>query len=646
MRESNPLAKIKLKARREWSEGKSANIITRSDFKVKEVADVLSFQREFLGRNELSPKQAEAYLALWGKKGGEWNTKHHETVLLIGMKGGKNFWAEGDIAYTCYLISCMRDPHDFFSKITGRPVPYTIEKTFDLVNVSSVDEGQARRSFFDSVKKILKLTKDPLSRENWFEKYAGLDLREQFGDFGRREIIFPTDQHGKGGIRLLSFNSTSTAPEGIHILRYYADELSRASSKMKHHQAVGLLELGLNNTSASFPNRVGKVIEWSYPNDTDFDLTYERYELSHTEENILGMKCPTFEFNPSLTREMLEDRYRIDPKKARRVYECEKSISKDNFFQPYVEKLDQMVNPAVEGKLIYKPTIITRKTNRPDGTDYHFSSVEILALKGDLRKRCFTLDPSKVRDRFTILGGYNENIDPLKMDVFIEDKPEIIATNVRPVVDIVIVIEPSPEAPVDYIGVGDIFTQLIKVFPNTQSVNSDHFQNEKLRQEVIAKGVQAETYFFSNSKQVQLYTYLRANVWNNNIEFYQDRHTLKFANKDMNITEALIWEARAVLKDGNKIDHPAWGSKDILDSLTILNWDLMQLEAKGNTNEDLKDENLIAYLNQFAKEYMKLEEFDLPYEEILKRLVGIMHLSQHQVDRVATLYAEKYGIDR
>lgn len=557
------------------------------------------------------------------------------------MKGGKNFFAEGDVAYTCYFISCLRDPHDFFTKVTGRTIKYTPEKTFDIVNVSSVDESQARRAFFDSVKKILQGTKDPKSGENWFERYAGLDLREEHGDFTKKEIIFPTEL-GRGGIRLMSFNSTATAPEGVHILRFYADELSRANTKAKHREATALLELGLNNTTASFPNNIGKVLEWSYPNDTDYDLTYERYEASFKQSQIYGRRYSTYEFNPTVKREHFQKRYEADHQKAQRVFECIKHISKQNFFQPYVDKIPEMENPLITGKLAYHRKVIERQTNKGMRA---FTTVEVLRIQGDNRRRCFACDPSKVRDRFVILGGYIEPIDTLKMDMFIGDSYEVVSTNVKPVIDIAIVIDPTQSAPIDYIGIGDIFSILIKAFPNTQSINSDHFQNEKLLQEVIQKGVSAETYFFSNQKQIQLYTMLKGNIWNNNIDFYHDHHALDFANRKMNITQAVIWELQGLIQDGSKIDHPIWGSKDIADALAILNWDLMHLETKGGTNDIdlLNNEKLYAYTSLYLREKARLKKEKVPLKELNQKLKEILKLTDLQFQRIAEYAFERYG---
>src|SRR3990167_5651171 len=117
-----------------------------SDFRrdVGGVADVLSFGREFLKR-VASPAQAEVLVAVCGKNAEEWDTAFHEVVLLVGMKGGKNFVCEWIVAYMLYKIGCLVDAHAYFTKITKRAVGYTREKSFDIVNVSSVDEVQARR---------------------------------------------------------------------------------------------------------------------------------------------------------------------------------------------------------------------------------------------------------------------------------------------------------------------------------------------------------------------------------------------------------------------------------------------------------------------------------------------------------------------
>lgn len=49
--------------------------------------------------------------------------------------------------------------------------------------------------------------------------------------------------------------------------------------------------------------------------------------------------------------------------------------------------------------------------------------------------------------------------------------------------------------------------------------------------------------------------------------------------KPITITDLLLREGKQVTKEGNKIDHPPSSSKDIMDSLAILNSEIIQLEV-------------------------------------------------------------------
>ncbi len=587
--------------------------------------------------------QTEDLIAIFGDKPGEWNFDYHEFALAIGMKGGKNFLAETIVSYACYFIKSLVNPHDYFTKITKRPIKYTQEKNFDIVNVSSVDETQARRVFFDTVKNVLRLTKCPKTGENWYEKYAGLDMRPGgFGDMQSKIIMFPTAVPGAGTIRLMSFNSTASAPEGIHCLLYMCDELSRADTKPKYNEAKKLLDLGINNTTASFPNRTGKVIEWAYLNDTDFDLTNERYELSFTIPTIYGRKCATWDYNPAVSKETFGDIYKADPIKAKTVFEGIKPTSKDNFFQPYVDKIPEVISQSIFNTIRTNRIITHRQTN---GKEYSFTGTEVLRLEGDNRVRCFSADPSKVRDRFCIVGGYLETIDPMKMEIFIGETPEVINTNSKPIIDTLIVIDPIPGSPIDYMDVANIFSLLIQKFPNTKSINFDHFQNEKLRQEIINRGIESETYFFSNQAQLRLYTILRANIWNNNFVICQDEHKLTVNRKELSFTDLYEFEAKHLIKDGLKLDHPSWGSKDLIDSIAICNYDLMNLEVSGVATEItlLTEEKLRKLCEIYMEEKYKLIEAETPLESIESILADKLNLKPREADILRDFVKENYN---
>jgi len=606
------------------------------------------FANEFMKRFP-GEKQLQVLYAINGDKPGQWNTDYHEIALEIGMKGGKNWILEIDAAFTMYYIECLIDPHAYFSNITKRLIPYSIDKTFDLINVSVVDEKQAQRAFFDSVKKAIKLTMDPKTGDNWFERYTDLDLREEYGDLKRKEIVFPTRQRGAGGIRVMSFNSAAAAPEGLHMLKFYADELSRANTKAKYIEADKLLKLGLMNTAVSFPNRVGKAVGWAYPNDTDYDLAHERYELSLKEESIFGMRLSTYEFNPSVTREFFADQYRADPIDAAMKFDCIKPLSKDNFYQPHSYKLEEAINKNLSNIVEYKQIIKTGHTN--DGREYKRTGIEILSLRGDKKDRCFAFDASKTKDRFVIAGGYSETIDPLKIELMIDNQTEIVVTNKKPIVDFLMVIEPKDKCPVDYPGIGNIFTAILKAFPNTKKISSDHFQNEKVRQEIENKGVIAETYPFSNSMQLKLYLLKRWDIWTNNIEICNDEyehHKIKIGSRHISPSELWLLEGQKLIKQGPKIDHPKDFSKDAQDAVVILVNDLMRLEVEGVTNmangiEALTEEKFRELVEKYMDIKSELIADDVGSNDINKIISERLGLKDNDVKRIARFVKENYN---
>lgn len=626
-------------------QGDSANIII-SDFRreVGEIPDVLSFSREFLKRYP-SDNQAEVLTAVFGEKGGDWSTSFFDFVMLIGQRGGKNTVAETLVDYAIFFISCLRNPHEFFTKKTKKLVPYTADKNFDIVNVSSVSSTQAQRAFFDTIKNVIKLTIDPKTKNNWFERYAGLDLRSGVGDIQTDNIVFPPRKQGEGSIRLLSFNSTAKAPEGLHILLYLADELSRAETKATYREAEKLLNLGMRNTGVSFPNGVGKTICWSYPNDSIYDLTYKKYEGSRNLEGVYARKFKTWEFNPSVTKEMFDRFYRADPLNAMLCFECIKPLARNNYFAPYPEKLEEAINNELENRIKYKLTHIERETTRGKRKQ---TAIEILEIKGDSRERCFAIDPSRVKDRFVIVGGYNETIDPLQLEVIRGDSEEIIFLNKKPVIDIIIVIDPQQGYPIDYTSIGDVLSQLIKHFPNTQSVNSDHFQNAKLLDEITKKGISANTYHFANATQVRLYDKLKIQLFNNCVEICNDKfHKVQDGSEYITNTSLWLKEGQQLIKEGQKIDHPNGGSKDLTDCTAIAVYDLLELDAKSgsvDSVEFLSDEKLLDLCDLYMEEKYKLKQQGLEDETQINGLLCVnLRISEVELRKLANLVSERYG---
>jgi hypothetical protein len=628
----------------------------RPTSEIGDVADIISFNRDFLGRNA-GDKQKETLIAMFGDKPGVWNQDYHEHILVVGMKGGKNYVAEPASLFVPYFINCLKDPWDYFSNLInpGTKFPYGKDKNFDIVNVSSVDAKQAQKAFFENMKNALRMVKDPRDGSNWFEKCTsfggkpGLDLRETDGDLQKDNIEFPKRPDGPGTVRFLSFNSTSKAPEGLHMFFFIADELSRAKTKADYLEAVALYELGSKNTGMSFPKNVGKTFAFSYPNMTDYDYTWELYELYETGvlKNMWARKWTTFEFNPSKSKDDVIDEYIKNPVSAMCTYECVKPVAENSFFQPHVDRIDQCIDEDIHNKITY--SVKTREVPLKTGVINKFTTLDIKDIEGDMKERCFFMDASRVKDRFVIGGGYTEPVDVHKMNFFIGDKEDIIITNKKFIMDVLLVIEPMKNAPIDFIAIGDYLTLLVEKFPNIRSINSDSWQEAKLLQELSDKGISSKNYKFSNAEQLEKYTKYKMLVYHGLFKICKDTyegHKIVYKSASISLSDLWSVEAKSLISTGTKIDHPRTGSKDVQDVAAFLANDLLELDLlnDGITGvSEMSEPKIKLLVTKYATIKWELIKQGIPREkmdEIISKQIG---MDIDETKKIAEYVRETYA---
>ncbi len=133
---------------------------------------------------------------------------------------------------------------------------------------------------------------------------------------------------------------------------------------------------------------------------------------------------------------------------------------------------------------------------------------ESFRIDGDSRVRGWAFDAGVTGDAFILKGGFIETMDVMKDELFVHggDKPELIVMNKRPIVDIVIVWQPQKGIAIDYLNVGDVLGALLEKFPNSRFAYSDKYNSEKLRQEVMTKGVDMrDTTLFKRSTNAALH---------------------------------------------------------------------------------------------------------------------------------------------
>ncbi|GAG16007.1 unnamed protein product, partial [marine sediment metagenome] len=247
--------------------------------------------------------------------------------------------------------------------------------------------------------------------------YIGLDLREKgLGDLQKKTITFPSPGNNRalGRVVCHSFDSSPSSPEGLIIFRAVLDEPSRANTNSKFGLATKLFNMLRGNAKASFPNGLGKVMMFSYPEQKINDLTVQRYEagLKYPKRQFVR-KFPTWVYNPTIKRSDFNDEYRDDPIEAGCRFGCEIPHNRYGFFIPYPQKIKECFSKDLFSPLSYKPGTTRRHTIGGRSRVYHeYTSVEILGeIVGDKRERFWGGDAGKTNDLFVLVGGYAQPLE-------------------------------------------------------------------------------------------------------------------------------------------------------------------------------------------------------------------------------------------
>jgi ribosomal protein S18 len=602
-----------------------------------------------------SPGQYEILYELAGRDPYEWDRRFQQYNLAIGQGGGKNTYIISPFTiYTAYRIANMKDPWKYFSRFFEKPLDYGTK--FEMTNSSMVTERQAKDVHFSKLQSLIRRCKTK-EGENWFAKHTGLDVRQSFGDLKAKTITIPT-QPECGSIVLHSFDSTPSAPEGLHILLGIVDEASRADTEATYLDMGLLWKMLIGNTNTRFPDAVGKVINFSYLNNSEYDMTHRllqeaEEEKKHTDHPIIfAVNKSTFETNPNVkkTDRSIQQAYRNDPADALARYEGVKGASREGFYQPHVYKIAEcffeMESPVdyefgTTERIVEDPQTKAKKPRR-------FVKVDLTRIKGDNRVRGWAFDAGVSIDAFILKGGYIDTMDEMRDELFIENRRELVVMNKRPVVDVVIVWQPRDGMTVDYLNVGEVLGILLDKFPNSRFGNSDKYNSEKLRQEIMARGVSSETYQFGNTQQVRLYKKLRWMFWNNIPQIGKDtQHSIRKGGITKTVGEWNLQEHERLLRiNENKVDHPKDGSKDLADVDAILCNDLAGLEVTevfGAAGlETMTDYKRLMLAEKFIGERFKVQHKGVRGKEMFKAVAEAMQMSIADTQTLNAYVNEKY----
>ena len=288
--------------------------------------DVFVSDRRYLGLPPLSDIQTQivkmstqifkvdTLIKMYGEEEGQrvYDTyTQNEVICQLGKGSGKDHCARIALAYTVYLLHCLRDPLGYYGKATGIYI--------DLLNLA-VNAQQAQRVFFEPFKNLL--LSSPWFNEQGFEPRVS-------------EIFFFSRP-----VRCFSGHSESEGWEGYEVMTVILDEISafKTDSELKGDirskgSASAIYNMSKLSVMSRFPE-IGKCILLSFPRYKG-DFIQQRYEgsIEKNEPKTWAIKAATWEVNPTIERHQLESEYIRNPVEARARFECDPPHMEDAFFR-------------------------------------------------------------------------------------------------------------------------------------------------------------------------------------------------------------------------------------------------------------------------------------------------------------------------
>lgn len=375
---------------------------------------------------------------------------------FIDHNSGKDHCSRISIAYTSYLLHCLRDPLSYYGKATGVYV--------DLLNLA-VNAQQAQRVFFEPLKNLL--LSSPYFNEVGFEPRVS-------------EIFFFSRP-----VRCFSGHSESEGWEGYEVLTVVLDEISafKTDSELKGDvrskgSASAIYNMSKLSVMSRFPE-VGKVILLSFPRYKG-DFIQQRFFSANekSEPKTWTIKAATWEVNPTINREDLESEYIRNPIEARARFECEPPNMEDAYFRDpdSVRRAFSYHDDPIDDDGHYKPWF--------NNKDNHVRFIHIdLGLK---------------RDRAALAMSHCAGFTEVKTSMGVENLPVIN-------VDFVHSWEATPGNEINFASVRTMIIDLCRRF-DVAKVTFDRWQSIEMVQSLKSQGVNADFHSVKKSDYDTLMT--------------------------------------------------------------------------------------------------------------------------------------------
>lgn len=507
------------------------------------------FFRDFIDE-PLYPLQQEYCDALLGTDPLEWDTAFQEGHAFWGKGSGKDRTNAKIFVYVIYRLLCMRTPQVTLGLAATSPI--------DLVNVS-INAKLAKDVFFANLKGILKITKNPLTGQNWFAE-QGVNLTEG-KDSKKLEINFPRQ------ITAHSLNSEKYTGEGLNILIGVMDEVGSFPVKA----GMDLYKALRRTIRSRFSRGHGKLLllSYKYHNNDLMEILFKRgVEKAH----IFSSHHATWEVNIGVDRAGLAEEYTDDPEGAQMAFECKGEGGVGGYIRRRytIARAVDGENPVLGGLLSTDSVRSLQFADWFKGTPGRLYAVHIDLAKGKMEDR---------GDAVGFVMGHPEqmfaNYDQRTVDELLElgidvtgnldSDPQTPRKGLR--IDLALQITAPPASEVDFQDLRQLVYRLKQMHGfKIIYASFDGFEAVDSIQDINRHGIDAG--IISVDKTMEPYDTLKSKLYQGLVRYYPN--------------PILQRELRELERKGSKVDHPEYsyerqvtegvvrGSKDVADALAAV----------------------------------------------------------------------------
>lgn len=440
--------------------------------------DVEVYIREILEIDWLWPEQMKIIKDFYDSE-----RNYEEMIIVAGMRGGKTTVASIMATYEAFKLIMLRRPNKHYGLPRGN-------KIF-ILNVAT-SEQQAKDTVFAAIEARLE-------NSSWW--------KDQDCVRHHNERIFAVDD---GEVILRSEHSNSASLAGKTCICVIFDELARFKERGTGKSTAEMVYATLSRSVKTFGRR-GKKISISSPIHKEDYIMY-LYRSTKKNPRVYRRHLSTWEMNPTITREDLDDEFERDPETAWRDYGAIPSAAIETYFKE-PERLKQCF---VESHL----NLIDEEGNLRD-IEHRPETWYFLAG-----------DPAFTNDSFGLAMVHREN-ESIIADLLHRFKPEARVGRRE----------------IDAKQVKNLIISLSERF-DLYGVRFDTWQFPETVQAIEEQGIKVENHIVKKED----YDYLKELIYTGRI---------KGPIHEVFIEEVVSLE----LIRGTKIDHPRGGSKDVSDAL-------------------------------------------------------------------------------